>query len=252
MFPILQVGLFAIQVPGLILLAGLLVGVNLSERFVQMRGKRFVVPDDVSKLTFIGLITAFLGARLGYVLRFPAAFGQNLPSLFSLNPDLLNPWAGMVAGLIACVIYAQRKGLTLWPTLDAFTPLFTIMNIALPLSNLASGAAYGLPTDMPWAIRLFGAQRHPTQIYEALAAGIMLWFLWTRHTASTRPGNGQFFLEFLTLGAGTSLFLHGFRANDPMFYNGWRLTQVAAWLILALSLWLLRRKDQVRRHAGAR
>ncbi len=245
MFPILQVGPLAIQVPGLILLAGLWVGLNLSERFIQTRSERFVGPDDISKLTLIGLITAFLGARLGYVLRFPSAFSQNLPSLFSLNPGLLDLWAGILAGLTACVIYAHRKGLPLWPTLDALTPLFIVLNIALPLSNLASGAAYGLPSKLPWAIELFGTYRHPTQIYEALAAGLVLVYFWSRQSRVSKLGEGQFFLQFVALSAAASLFLYGFRAAGSLFYNGWRVSQIVAWLTLAVSLWLLWRKDRV-------
>ena len=38
------------------------------------------------------------------------------------------------------------------------------------LGLLLSGEAFGAPTSLPWGVPLFGAVRHPTQIYLALAA----------------------------------------------------------------------------------
>ncbi len=49
------------------------------------------------------------------------------------------------------------------------------MMLAVPLANLASGDAFGAPSSLPWAIELWGAARHPVQIYEAVAAGLILW-----------------------------------------------------------------------------
>ena len=61
MLPILQIGPFALQTPGLILLIGAWAGLSLAERYA----KRFQInPNQLYNLAFIGLIAGILGALL--------------------------------------------------------------------------------------------------------------------------------------------------------------------------------------------
>ncbi len=74
MFPIFQIGPVALQVPGLVLLAGLWIGLTLSERRARQRGEN---PGHLYNLVFIGLIAGVIGARLSYVATYPNAFTTN-------------------------------------------------------------------------------------------------------------------------------------------------------------------------------
>ena len=175
MMPILNIGPLAIQLPGLLILLGLWLGLSLAERHAKSQD---VHPNILYNLVFIGLIFGVISARLAYVARYPAIFSATPLSLISLNPGLLDAWGGVAGGMIVTLIYGQRKSLQFWPILDALTPLFLVLFIALGLSNLASGAGFGAPTQLPWGILLWGAIRHPTQIYESLAAILILVWLW--------------------------------------------------------------------------
>ncbi len=99
---------------------------------------------------------------------------RNPISIISLNPGLLDIWGGILVAVLVGLVYTQRKQIPLLSALDALTPLLAVLMIAVPLSNLASGEAYGNPTTIPWSIYLWGMHRHPTQIYEALAAMLIL------------------------------------------------------------------------------
>jgi len=231
MLPILNIGPLAIQLPGLLLIVGLWLGLTLAERF----SSRYQVnPSKLYNLVFIALISAAIGARLTYVIRYPGAFRDNLISLVSLNPGLLDPLGAVAGALIAALVYGQRKELSLWPTLDALTPLFATVAIALNLSQLSSGTAFGSTTSLPWAIDLWGAQRHPTQIYEAIAATIILIIIWPsrKHVQDLRPG--VYFLSFITLSSIARLVLEVFRGDSIILPGGFRLPQVIAWIILAI------------------
>ena len=233
MLPVLQIGPFSAQTSGLILLAGLWLGLTLSERFA--RGSQREV-EALGNLLFYSLLAALIGARLGYALRFPAAFVESPASLLSLNPGLLDAWFAGTAALVFGLIYGQRQGLKFWPTLDAITPALAALLLAIALGNLASGRAYGLPSDLLWAIELWGASRHPSQIYEALAAAaILLLTIQAARQADIRAG--LVFVLFVALAAGARLFLDAFRGEGLLLPNGWRAAQVAAWLILGACLW---------------
>ncbi|MBW8011182.1 MAG: prolipoprotein diacylglyceryl transferase [Chloroflexi bacterium] len=233
MFPILQIGPLALQTPGLILLVGLWLGLTIAER----HARRYEInPDLIYNLTFIVLIAGLVGARLAVAIRFPASFADNPASLISLNPSLLDPAGGAAAALLASLIYGQRRGLVLKSTLDALIPVFAILGIAIPIANLASGSAFGAPSELPWAIDLWGASRHPTQIYQALAGGLILWLVWpSRQEKNNIPGS--FFLKFLALSAAARLFLEAFRGDSLIIFDSLRAAQIVAWIILALSWW---------------
>lgn len=237
MFPILQIGPLSIQAPGLILILGLWLGLTLAERLAP----RFKVNGDtLSSLAFIAIIAGIIGARLSYAAQSLQAFLDKPLSLLSPTPNMLDPLGGAVIAGIAIFVYGNRKNLALWPTLDALTPLLATLGIALGLAHLASGDAFGMPTNLPWGIYLWGTRRHPSQIYEILASGVTLWMVWPR-AESTSAVDGKTFGRFAALSAGASLVIQGFRGDSTIIANGLRLEQIIAWGILAVSLWWLGR-----------
>ena len=241
MFPVLQIGPLAIQTPGLILIAGIWIGLNLAERQAARYGLNAELLDN---LVLISLVSSILGARIGYVIQYPSIFFESPLSILSFNPGLLDPWTGLAFAAFAAFIYGQRKQMVVWPTLDALAPGIAVAAIALGFSHLASGAAFGMPTDLPWAISLWGAKRHPSQIYEILAAGIILILFWPEKglvfkRISKKPG--VYFLSIVAVSAFTRLFLEAFRGDSRLILAGIRQPQVMAWLILATTFFALGR-----------
>jgi phosphatidylglycerol:prolipoprotein diacylglycerol transferase len=233
MLPVLNFLGLAIPVPAFTLLIGVWAGLSLAEKHAQ---RHKLSAEDLYNLAFNALIAGIIGARLIFPLRNVNAFLANPGSLISLNFGLFDPFGGLVVGLLAAFIYGQRKNMPFWPTLDALTPAFAIFMLAFPLANLASGNAFGAETSQPWAIELWGAMRHPVQVYEALGAGLILWYLWpTRQSHETLPG--LTFVQFAGLSALARLFFEAFRGNSLVVFSGLRAAQVAAWLVLAAALW---------------
>ncbi len=209
MFPVLQIGPLAIQTPGLILIAGLWLSLNLVERFAPRFGLR---AETLDSLVLTSLIGGIIGARLGYVIQYPAAFLGNPISLLSLNPGLLDVWTGLAAALIWAVIFGQRKRLPFWQTIDALTPGLAVMAVGFGFSHLASGAAFGMPSEVPWALSLWGTDRHPSQIYEIMAAVIILALFW--------PGKGLLFKQVTSIPGLYFLFFTAISATDQAISGG--------------------------------
>jgi prolipoprotein diacylglyceryltransferase len=122
-----------------------------------------------------------------------------------------------------------------WATLDALEPLLGTLGVGVGLMHLAAGTAFGKPGNVPWAIELWNAARHPSQVYEtvlALAILLFTWFLKERQ----RPG--ILFLLFVSLSAGARLFLEAFRGDSVLLSGGFRQAQIGAWIVLALCFYL--------------
>lgn len=214
----------------ILLLAALWIGLALAERRVERHN---ISRDALNNMVYYSLFGYILGGRLLYAFANYSIFLQSPLSLFSLNIDLFDPFAAFIAAIIVGFAYGSRQKLSLWPTLDALTPLFAVVAVGLALSHLAAGTAFGIQTDLPWSIELWNAPRHPTQIYELIASLVIFGFLWFRKVDS-RPGT--VFLTFTALTAASRLFLEAFRGDSTLIFGGLRLAQVIAWAVLALAL----------------
>jgi phosphatidylglycerol:prolipoprotein diacylglycerol transferase len=239
MLPTIQVGPLSLQVPGFVLLVGLWIGLSLSERRAKQRAEN---PSDLYNLVFISLVSGLLGARLSYAVAYPDAFTGNLWSLVSINPGLLDPVAGILIAIAAAAVYILRKKLSLWSTLDALTPLFAVMAIAIGISHFVSGSSFGKPTELPFGIWLWGELRHPTQVYEIILSSIILVALYFIDRTSWNRIPGNLFLSFISLTSISRLLIESFRGDSMLVSGGFRAAQVVAWIVLAICLAILARR----------
>jgi phosphatidylglycerol:prolipoprotein diacylglycerol transferase len=231
MFPVLQLGPLALQLPGLLTLLGVWVGINLIEREAP---RRRLPAGTLSNMVFFSLLGGITGARLGYALRFLQVYAKDPLGLISLNPNTLAPFEGVVAGLIVALIYGQRRRLPLFPTLDAMTPGLASIAIFLGLANISSGDAFGAPTMVPWAIDLWGASRHPSQIYETIAAALI--FMVVQRLKSRSPFPGFIFTLWILLTSIDRLFLEAFRGDSVLIFDGLRSAQVVSLALVVAAM----------------
>ena len=236
MFPVISIGPLSFPAPGLIMLAGVWIGLIVAERFaLHFKAS----PNQIYNLVFIMLITWVVGARLSYITQYFEAFIQSPSSIFSLNPGLLDPVGGAAVAFIAGIVYIYRKQIPIRIALDALTPFLAVIWIAIGLSNLASGRAFGMETQLPWGIDLWGAQRYPTQIFQMLAGLIILGLVWPRERIDSPVSRvpGETFWLFLVLSALAWIIIEAFRGDSTLLAGGIRTAQIIAWFVLALSLW---------------
>lgn len=231
MFPVLQVGPVAVQVPGLLILAGVWVGITLVERECS---KRHVPAGLVSNLIFLAMVGGVIGARLGYVARYFDIYLQTPLSVLSLNPNALSISDGFLSAGVVALIYGQRKGLPFWPTLDALTPGFAALAVAVAAAHLASGDAFGAPTQAFWGIDLWGARRQPTQVFEMVLAGA--WLVVVLRMKNQLPFHGFEVLSWLALSAAARLFLEAFRGDSVIVLGGVREAQLISLVVLWAAL----------------
>ena len=239
MLPFLRLGPFTVQAPGLALLVGVWLGSSLAEKEAV---KLKLNPNDIYNLIFYSLIAGVIGARLGYAMQYPRAFLESPLSLLALTPNTLSPEIGLAVGIIVAALFGRRKKLLLRPTLDAVAPSLAAVMIAFAIAHFLSGDAFGAPTKLPWAIYLWDEHRHPSQVYETLAAIII--FIIVRRRPFGQPGDGANFLLLVALSAGARIFLEAFRGDSVIWIGGLRSAQVMGLVVLAASLWLMRQWSQ--------
>ena len=236
MFPYLRLGPFLLPMASLALLAGLWVGLPPIEREAA---RLKINVSTLSNAIFYGLLAGLVGARVGYALEFPSVYLSKPLSLLALTPTTLSPTMGLAIGLITFAILVQRKQLPIWATLDAIAPGLALFMAFLGLAHIFSGDAYGAPTSVPWAIRLWNEYRHPSQLYETFMA--LMIFLVIRERFPKPEGAGLNFLLTIALSSASRVFLEAFRGDSIFLPGGFREAQVIALLIMASSLYWMRK-----------
>jgi phosphatidylglycerol:prolipoprotein diacylglycerol transferase len=133
----------------------------------------------------IGLV---VGARLGYILFYQY---MNLADLVRHPLEIIAVWHGGMSfhgGLIGTVVagwwFCRRKGLPFWAVGDRVIVTAPVALGMGRVGNFINGELFGRPSDVPWAMVFPQGgplPRHPSQLYEAIMEGavlfILLWLL---------------------------------------------------------------------------
>ncbi len=245
MLPIIEFGPLTLRTPGLALLAGVWFGLEIAARFGRKRGIR---DDTIYNIGFWSLVGAVVAARLAYVLiHLPVYLGitpipRALLAVITPVPGNENAVVGVVVGAAIFTGMAKRQSIDILALLDSYAPAIALMVVGIGLSNLFGGDLYGIETNLPWAIDLWGAQRHPTQIY-LLLVGLFVFSALILHEvrASQSRSTGVLFQVTLIAIGITLLLIEPLRADSPVIFNGVRLWQViglgCALIALAGFIW---------------
>ena len=148
--------------------------------------------DDFILWVTIGII---LGGRTGYVLFYnPSFFIQHPAEIFILWKGGMSFHGGFVGCVLAVVLFARRRTIPILSLGDVTCAVAPIGIFLVRLANFINGELWGRTTDVPWAMVFPGAgplPRHPSQIYEAILEGLVLFVvltLFVRFGALKRPG----------------------------------------------------------------
>ena len=172
---------------------------------VARRWRVRVGVDELMTIMICVILGVIIGGRLGYVLFYGDYDYLHDPlEILATNHGGMSFHGGLVGALLACIVAAR---LTHIPYLT----LADLGCIGAPLgllfgrcANFVNGELWGAPTDAPWGVVFGGAAgmmpRHPSQLYEALLEGVVLFavlFLLSRRRPP-RP-QGTFLGLFLVL-----------------------------------------------------
>lgn len=238
MLPILQLGPLTLRTPGLVLLAGLWLALEMASREGARRG---LDPDRIYNLGFGGVAAGVLGARLAFVLGHLGLYARITPwtralgAAFSPTAGTEVGWAGLLIGLAVAGWMVRRRRMPLLPLLDALAVGGMVTAAAVGVAALLGGWMIGAPAALPWAIRLQGAMRHPTQAYFALAALAALAVAWRmRRRGPYPPGVAAQVVAIVF--ALAVLLIEPLRADSPTIGPGLRLPAVVALGVLVAAL----------------
>ncbi|ACT08018.1 prolipoprotein diacylglyceryl transferase [Dickeya chrysanthemi Ech1591] len=221
---ILSIGPVSLHWYGLMYLVGFVFAMWLAVRRANKPGSGWH-KDEVENLLYFGFLGVFVGGRLGYVLFYA------LPSFLDNPLYLFRVWDGGMSfhggllGVIAVMLwFAHRTKRHFFQVSDFIAPLIPFGLGAGRLGNFINGELWGrVTTDTPWAmlfpssraedmtlaagnpqwqaiVNQYGVlPRHPSQLYELLLEGVVLFIILNLFIRKSRP-----------MGSVSGLFLIGY------------------------------------------
>ncbi|RYE87665.1 MAG: prolipoprotein diacylglyceryl transferase [Hyphomicrobiales bacterium] len=180
----ISIGPFSIHWYGLAYLLGVLLGAAYGQTLLA---RKELWKDDkppfeagaIWDFAFWAVIGIVAGGRLGYVLFY------NLPvyladpiQIFMIGDGGMSFHGGLVGLTLAVVLFTRSKGGRILSSLDLLGAIATIGLFLGRVANFINAELYGAPTDLPWGV-IFPTDpeqvpRHPSQLYEALLEGLLL------------------------------------------------------------------------------
>ena len=183
---LLEIGPFAIRWYALAYVAGLLLGWRYMLRLNSSRA-HMTTSEVIDELLVWAIVGVVLGGRLGYVVFYnPSFYMENPLQIFAVWRGGMSFHGGLLGVTLTMVWFAKRRHLELLRLSD-------LVSCAVPLglffgriANFINGELFGRVTDVPWAMTFpHGGPlpRHPSQLYEAVLEGIVLfallaWLAW--------------------------------------------------------------------------
>jgi phosphatidylglycerol:prolipoprotein diacylglycerol transferase len=204
----LQIGPLAVHWYGLTYLAAF-------GLFMWLASKRIALPTfaaagwtrrDVDDLLFFGVLGVVLGGRLGYVLFYkPGYYLEHPLEIFAVWQGGMAFHGGLLGVIAAMALFARLRGRRLFEVTDLIAPCVPTGLAAGRVGNFINGELWGRPADpsLPWAM-VFpqapdGQPRHPSQIYQFLGEGlllfVLLWF-YARKPRATGQVSGMFLIGY--------------------------------------------------------
>jgi phosphatidylglycerol:prolipoprotein diacylglycerol transferase len=134
--------------------------------------------DDYVTYLIIGII---LGGRFGYILFYNLEYYlNNLFDIFKIWEGGMSFHGGLIGIIVASIIFGKRNNQNPFLYMDIIALVAPIGIFFGRISNFINSELYGKITNVPWSvnfIQIDNLPRHPTQIYEALLEGIILFLI---------------------------------------------------------------------------
>ncbi|MCH8542464.1 MAG: prolipoprotein diacylglyceryl transferase [Alcanivorax sp.] len=199
------ISLFGLQVHwyGLMYLVGF-VGALLLCNYRAKRSGGLWNAQQVSDLVFFGAVGVILGGRIGYTLFYNfSGFLADPLTLVRLWQGGMSFHGGLIGVLLAFWLFARKSGKRYFEVADFSVPMVPLGLAAGRIGNFINGELWGRASDAPWAMVFPGdplqISRHPSQLYQSMLEGVLLFVVLWLYSSRPRP-----------MGAVTGLFGAGY------------------------------------------
>ena len=208
--------------------------------------------DDFITFLILGII---IGGRLGYVFFYNFEYYFNNPAdIFKIWQGGMSFHGGLIGVIIASIWFSKKNNQNAFDYLDIVSLVAPIGIFCGRLANFINSELYGIETNMPWAVKFVQVDnlfRHPSQLYEAIFEGIILFLIliyFRKKGFMKIPGfiSGLFLIFYSIF----RFLIEFYRAPDEQLgYLFFSLTmgQIVSFIFLMIGIYLIINKYEIKK-----
>ena len=140
-----------------------------------------ITPVDIDDFLIWAAAGVVLGGRIGYMLFYDfARYAENPLDALAIWRGGMSFHGGLAGVTIAMILFARRRGFSAWSLFDTIAVGAPVGLGLVRVTNFVNSELWGRPTDVPWAVIFPNGgpfARHPSQLYEALLEGLVLFLV---------------------------------------------------------------------------
>lgn len=205
----------------------------ISRKLLWVSGDKILSADQAESLLTYLILGVIIGGRIGYVIFYNLEYYAQHPfNIVRIWDGGMAFHGGLIGVVLAVIIFCWANKISLWSTAD-------LVAVSTPpglffgrVSNFINAELWGRPTELPWGVIFPGDRaqicegvigqcaRHPTQLYEAVLEGFVLFMILFLLALAGGFKKAGFLTGVFALGYGLSRFLiEYFRVPDPQFFS---------------------------------
>ena len=183
---LIDFGLFQIRWYSIAYILGIIIGWVYANKIINTTSRNQYNFEPIKTSAFDNLIIylvlgIILGGRLGYVFFYNFEYySQNFLEIFKIWQGGMSFHGGLLGVIIAIYIFSKNKKTDFFKFTDIVSCVAPIGICLGRIANFINGELYGKISTVPWAV-IFpnggNISRHPSQIYEAILEGVVLFIL---------------------------------------------------------------------------
>jgi phosphatidylglycerol:prolipoprotein diacylglycerol transferase len=235
-----SLGPLSVRWYGLTYLVAFVLFIFLGRLHARRRPESGWTPEAIDELLFYGVLGVIIGGRLGEVLFYlPGYYFFHPAEIFAVWKGGMSFHGGFLGVVLAMWLYGRRHGRNFWQVTDFIAPLAPTGLAAGRIGNFINGELWGRPAsaDLPWAMlfpRVDSLPRHPSQIYQVMGEGLLLFVILWWFSAKPRPlrvTSGLFLIGYGVLRFVAEFFRH----TDAGIFDVFNMSlSTAQWLCLPM------------------
>ena len=249
-------GLVAIRWYSIAYIAGILIGWWLGKKIItrlQNTHQQFLLSEFDDLITYL-IISLIVGGRIGYIIFYNFEY-------YTANPlDIIKVWEGgmsfhgaLIGIIVGTYLFSTKKKISSLFLLDVIACVSPIGIFFGRIANFINSELVGKVTSISWGV-IFPAvdllPRHPSQLYEALLEGIVLFFILNTFILKKNYKTGTCSFLFLTLYGSFRIFSELFREPDPQIgylLNLFSMGTVLSFLMIlaGMIIFIFIRKNEI-------
>ena len=174
----IQIFSFEIRWYSLAYIFGILIGWILGKKIFILDKDLKEKFDDYITYLILGII---LGGRLGYIFFYNFDYYlENFFDVFKIWQGGMSFHGGVIGVIIFSIWYSKKTKQDVFKYLDVVSIVAPIGIFFGRVANFINSELYGIQTSLPWGVKFTQVDnlfRHPSQLYEALFEGIILFLI---------------------------------------------------------------------------